>query len=269
LTIEAPVVNPALDSPVSSDGDEFPHGDAEKLVDGAWDVFRSHWASRGAPAWVEVDLGGQTTLTGLTLRPFAGSPGRSYYYNEAWNVQYRDSQGAFQAFTNVQKIAGAGDLVGPGIAISNGDPGTNQSNEAFKFYDFSFSPVSTRVVRFNVTAGDRDGDSNGSELELRQAYIESTQIDFVATASDPEEGDLTAGIGWTSDRDGPIGSGGSISVTSLSVGNHSITALVADGTGQVAQAVVEVVVLPRDAVFEGFNDSFESGDMSAWSSVTP
>ena len=269
LTIEAPVVNPALGSPVSSDDDEFPNGDAEKLVDGAWDVFRSNWASRGAPAWVEVDLGAQATLTGLTLRPFAGSPGRSYYYNEAWNVQYRDSQGAFQAFTNVQKLAGAGDLAGPGIAITNGDPGTDQSNEAFKFYDFSFDPVSTQVVRFNVTGGDRDGDSNGSELELRQAYVEGTQIDFVATASDPEEGDLTAGIGWTSDVDGAIGSGGSISVSSLSVGNHSITALVADSSGQVGQAAVEVVILPWDSVFEGFEDSFESGDMSAWSSVAP
>jgi len=58
---------------------------------------------------------------------------------------------------------------------------------------------------------------------------EGTAITFTGTADDPEDGDLTASLAWTSDRDGSIGSGGSFSTTTLSADTHTITASVTSG----------------------------------------
>ena len=53
-------------------------------------------------------------------------------------------------------------------------------------------------------------------------------VDFAGTATDPEDGDLTASLAWTSDLDGSIGNGASFSTSTLSVGVHTITAAVTD-----------------------------------------
>jgi len=56
-------------------------------------------------------------------------------------------------------------------------------------------------------------------------------IPFKGTASDSEDGDLTANLVWTSSiEDGSIGTGGSFSTT-LSDGTHTITAEVTDSSG--------------------------------------
>lgn len=62
---------------------------------------------------------------------------------------------------------------------------------------------------------------------------EGGAVTFVGMATDPEDGDLTTGLSWTSDVDGVIGSGASFSTSALSKGTHVITAEVADtgGTG--------------------------------------
>ncbi len=66
-------------------------------------------------------------------------------------------------------------------------------------------------------------------------------IDFVGTASDTEDGDLTVNLVWTSDRDGPIGTGGSVSTT-LGDGNHIISASVTDSGGASGSASISVTV---------------------------
>ena len=58
-----------------------------------------------------------------------------------------------------------------------------------------------------------------------------TDVNFVATANDPEDGDVAGSITWSSSIDGGLGNGGSISVDDLSVGSHTITALATDGEG--------------------------------------
>ncbi|MDQ8203588.1 PQQ-dependent sugar dehydrogenase [Pelagicoccus sp. SDUM812003] len=76
---------------------------------------------------------------------------------------------------------------------------------------------------------------------------EDVQINFAATASDLEDGDLSASIEWVSDLDGPIGTGASIA-TSLSVGQHVVSATVSDSGGLPAFDAVGVQV---NAVIEG------------------
>jgi hypothetical protein len=55
-----------------------------------------------------------------------------------------------------------------------------------------------------------------------------TSINFVGTATDAEDGVLTPAIAWSSDVDGALGTGGSINVTTLTVGEHVITASATD-----------------------------------------
>jgi subtilisin len=65
---------------------------------------------------------------------------------------------------------------------------------------------------------------------------------FVGTASDPEEGEITDSLAWTSSIDGVIGTGGSVSSSSLSDGSHTITASVEDSDGRSGSASVSVTV---------------------------
>ncbi len=66
-------------------------------------------------------------------------------------------------------------------------------------------------------------------------------VTFEATATDIEEGDVAADLIWTSSIDGAIGLGGSFA-TSLSNGNHHITASVEDSAENVASDSVSIVV---------------------------
>src|SRR6185295_15652956 len=55
-----------------------------------------------------------------------------------------------------------------------------------------------------------------------------------ASATDAEDGDLGAGVRWTSSLDGALGTGGTIDAT-LGVGTHTITASVSDQHGVTRQ----------------------------------
>ena len=72
-------------------------------------------------------------------------------------------------------------------------------------------------------------------------FVEGATIVFAGTATDTENGDLTANLAWTSSKDGPIGSGGSFSKV-LSDGTHTITASVTDSGGLTGSDSTTVVV---------------------------
>jgi len=67
-------------------------------------------------------------------------------------------------------------------------------------------------------------------------------VTFAGSADDPEQGDLSASIDWTSSLQGPIGTGASFSRSDLVVGVHVITASATDsgllsGSAQVTLTV--------------------------------
>ncbi len=81
------------------------------------------------------------------------------------------------------------------------------------------------------------------------ALASGVSLDLAATAIDPEEGDLSTDINWSSDLDGSLGTGASISTVLTSIGNHTITAEITDNhpTNPVtATAVVAVTVTESD-----------------------
>jgi YD repeat-containing protein len=66
---------------------------------------------------------------------------------------------------------------------------------------------------------------------LSNAHIEiGTAIQFRATSNDPLDGDITAQIRWTSDRDGLLGIGGSFSAV-LSPGQHRVDVVSLNSVG--------------------------------------
>ena len=77
--------------------------------------------------------------------------------------------------------------------------------------------------------------ANGSTFDSGASIL------FEGTASDTEDGNLTANLAWTSDIDGPIGTGGSFSTT-LSDGNHTITASVTDSGDKTGSASISITV---------------------------
>ena len=73
------------------------------------------------------------------------------------------------------------------------------------------------------------------------SFASQASITFTGSASDSEDGDLTAALIWTSDIDGPIGTGGNFSAM-LSVGSHTITASVTDSGNLEASDTSHIVV---------------------------
>ena len=74
-----------------------------------------------------------------------------------------------------------------------------------------------------------------------QTFDAGTAISFSGSASDAEDGTLTANLAWTSSLEGWIGAGGSF-FTVLSEGTHTITAAVTDSGGLRASASITITV---------------------------
>ena len=89
--------------------------------------------------------------------------------------------------------------------------------------------------------------------------IEGTNINFTGTATDAEEGPLTANINWNSDQDGDFGTGGSVNFSGLSVNTHTITASVTDGSGLSGSAQITVVVGSLVVDFASASQSNDEG----------
>jgi PKD repeat protein len=73
-------------------------------------------------------------------------------------------------------------------------------------------------------------------------YQSGAPVTLTGTASDSEDGDLSAAIQWSSSQDGALGSGASINVSSLSAGSHVITASVTDTGGKTVTSSTTVTV---------------------------
>ena len=73
-------------------------------------------------------------------------------------------------------------------------------------------------------------------------YAFGAPVTFSASAIDPLDGDVTARLVWTSSRDRALGTGGTLTRTTLSEGTHTITATVTDGAGLSASTSFTVTV---------------------------
>ncbi len=75
------------------------------------------------------------------------------------------------------------------------------------------------------------------------AFVAGRPVTFTGTAADLEDGTLTGNLQWTSDLDGPLGTGGGFTRV-LRAGTHHITATVTDAGGLRGGATVTATVVP-------------------------
>ena len=84
------------------------------------------------------------------------------------------------------------------------------------------------------------GPADGSSIDV------NAPITFTADAIDAVDGDISADIVWNSNINGQIGSGASASSSTLSLGEHVISATVDDWVGNTANDSVTVTVFDPD-----------------------
>ena len=74
------------------------------------------------------------------------------------------------------------------------------------------------------------------------SYVAGDSIAFIGTANDPEQGDISGDLGWSSDLDGVVGDGSSFVMNTLSVGAHRITASATDDSGLEGSDTIDLTV---------------------------
>ncbi len=103
------------------------------------------------------------------------------------------------------------------------------------------------LSRFNVDVDGQTPTQNEPPSVLITSPLDGDTFDsgetiaFSGSALDAEDGDVTASLVWTSDKDGLIGTTGSVSAK-LSDGNHTITASVTDSGAKTASLSVGITV---------------------------
>jgi hypothetical protein len=96
----------------------------------------------------------------------------------------------------------------------------------------------------------------------RSTFNQGSPVKFTAAAQDFEDGNLSANITWTSSLDGDLGTGGSLSITDLSAGVHTIQAIATDSAGLTGAAMTTITIFENtpvlvgagDIAYEGFRD---------------
>jgi hypothetical protein len=73
------------------------------------------------------------------------------------------------------------------------------------------------------------------------SYASGATVSFSGSASDTQDGSLTAGLVWTSNLSGTLGTGGAFSKV-LTAGTHTITAKATDSGGLIATRQVSITV---------------------------
>ena len=136
---------------------------------------------------------------------------------------------------------------GDGTTITGTDPLT---------FTYTYEEPGTYTVTLTVTGpgGDDTATDNVtvtapnaapsvaiSSPENGASFQALTNVTFTGSAMDAEDGNISSSINWSSNRDGALGTGASISST-LSAGVHMITASVTDGGGKTASASISVTI---------------------------
>ncbi len=122
------------------------------------------------------------------------------------------------------------------------------------------APWRTRIGSFKIP-GCGGPTNNPPSVNISAPANNSTSnvgdsVSFSGSATDTEDGNLSASLSWTSSIDGAIGSGASFSTTALSIGSHTITASVTDSGGAPGSDSININVVdpnnngPQTAVYD-------------------
>ncbi len=104
----------------------------------------------------------------------------------------------------------------------------------------------TDEITITVKSANRPPTATISHPADGATFIEGESIDFSGTATDAEDGDVTASLEWVSSIDGLIDSGGSFSTSDLPAGTHTISATATDGGGLTGTDEITLTVNPAN-----------------------
>lgn len=94
------------------------------------------------------------------------------------------------------------------------------------------------TVRSNVPTISITAPANGA------SFVAGVNVTFTGTASDIEDGTISNAIAWSSSLDGVLGTGASLTVNTLRVGSHTITASITDSHGRTATKTRALTIQP-------------------------
>lgn len=105
---------------------------------------------------------------------------------------------------------------------------------------YGYGRVDAAAAAGSTTVNEAPSVTINSPLE-GSSFSSGASIDFSGSASDPEDGDVTASLIWNSNIDGQIGTGASFSAI-LSDGTHAITATASDSQGKTGSSSITITV---------------------------
>jgi len=147
-------------------------------------------------------------------------------------AEHGRASGAAGVYAIRQALVNAAQLQSQWGPANTVDPDTN--HEGCVYVGGSTTPPPTNTAPTVTISQPKDGDTFSSGIA----------ITFTGTASDAQEGDLTAKLQWTSNlEEGSIGSGGTFSKI-LTPGTHTVTASVTDSGGLKGSSSVTITVQP-------------------------
>ncbi len=127
---------------------------------------------------------------------------------------------------------------------------------------FDGANVLNGAANGSVTVGGTNTGNNPPLVSIStpasgSTFNQNDPIGFAGSAAD-EDGDLSAGITWTSSIDGAFGSGASYvtSALELSAGTHTITASATDSGTLTGSAAITVIVEPAPDLEDPIFDSY-------------
>jgi len=136
------------------------------------------------------------------------------------------------------------------------------------------APDDTSLLSFTLTVTDNRGATQSDTVTVNVQAINKvpvlsiltpaddisiTQGDplvLTGTAVDDEDGDISDTLLWASDLDGELGSGSTLTINSLNVGSHLITASATDSGGLSNSSTVSVIVEEANTNIEIISASF-------------
>ena len=182
-------------------------------------------------------------------------PDGNLYVSSYKTDKVKRYDGTTGAFIDNFVSAGSGGLNKPYDLLFGPDGNfyvvSSQSSEILRYQGLAPIPDTPPTVSISSP-------SDGSSI------ITGSSVTFTGTANDAEDGNLDALLNWNSDLDGAIGAAGSFSTSTLSIGNHSITADVTDSFGNSASDSISVTITVDspptvNITFPDDNDSYVAG----------
>ncbi|MDX2302305.1 MAG: malectin domain-containing carbohydrate-binding protein [Microscillaceae bacterium] len=104
----------------------------------------------------------------------------------------------------------------------------------FNLNNYTFTKINNDVPVLTITSPSQNPATFSSE----------DVVIFTATANDAQDGNIASSISWSSNVDGSLGTGSTISTANLSIATHTITATVTDGCGITSTTTTSVVIDP-------------------------